>query len=60
MDQDIHKETTGMTNFNNSVKVEMCDDSKAVLSYIFLSSNHPMATVFAFLHCCQYHKVLKL
>ena len=29
----------------------MSGDSKAVLSYILLSSNHPMARVFAFLHC---------
>ena len=43
---------TGMTNFSNSGKVERCGNSKAVLSYI-LSSNHPMARVFAFLQCNQ-------
>ena len=31
--------TTGMTNFSNPGKVEMCGDSKAVLSYI-LSNRH--------------------
>ena len=49
--------TTGMTNFSNSGKVEMCGASNAVLSYIFLSSNHPMARVVAFLHCYQDHKL---
>ena len=51
---------TGMTNFSNSGKVEVCGDSKAVLSYILLSPNHPMASVFVFLHCYQDHKILKL
>ena len=50
---------TVMTNFSNSGKVEMCGDSKADLSYIRLSSNHPMARVFAFLYCYQDNKILK-
>ena len=55
-----HKEiTTGMTNFSNSGKVEMCGDSNAGLSYILLSANHPMARLFAFLHCYQDNKILK-
>ena len=39
--QYAHKEImTGMTNYSNLGKVEMCGDSKTVLSYILLSSYH--------------------
>ena len=67
MERNIHvtctvcrkKITTGMTNLNNSEKAEICGYSKAVLSYILLSSNHLMARVFAFLHCYRDHKIIK-
>ena len=32
---------TDIINFSNSVKIEMCGNSRAVLSYILLSSNYP-------------------
>ena len=47
-------------NSSNSGKAEMCGDSKAVLSYILLSSNHPMAGYLLFLYCYQDQKILKL
>ena len=50
---------TGMINFSNSEKVEMYGNGRAVLLYILLSSNYPMARSFPFV-TIKLSKVLKV